>query len=284
MPEAAETRRGAALVAVTIGAGSLEPLVVRASALAISPAALLVARNVVAAIVVIAVARGLRRVSSKATAQLVAVGLLLFLTSALGLVAFARLPVAVAVTVVSITPIWVGLAVARRARLGPRFFAGSLLGVVGVALTAGAPLPGAEMDAVGLGCALGATLSSAAYRLQVEALGSTHPPERISSYAYAVGAVLALASAPLVTIDAATAARGAVVGIGAAVSNLAFVAAVAALGAARTSVLLLLQRPVVILLAVLFLGERVGALELAGVVLVLVAVVLARRPPAERTK
>jgi drug/metabolite transporter (DMT)-like permease len=271
-------RRGAALVALTIAAGCVEPLLARASgARHVDPSTLLVLRYLVATIVIFAI--GERRWVGRAGAlRLASAGVLLFVTSGLALVAFVRLPVAIAVTLVSATPLWVAIASARREGLGARFFGALALGIVGIVLTAG-PLD-LSTDAIGIACALGATGSSAIYRLVIERVGKEYPSPVVSSYVFATGAVLAIAFAPFAPWpDAIAAGTGAIVGVAAAVSNVSFVAAVTALGAARTSLALLLQRPVIIGLAALLLAEPIGLVEGIGVVMVITAVWLARPAP-----
>jgi len=274
--------RGPALLALTIAAGCVEPLLARASgARHVDPSTLLVLRYLVAAIVIGIV--GQRRWVGRADAlRLTGAGVLLFITSGLALVAFMRLPVAIAVTLVSATPLWVAIASARREGLGARFFAALALGIVGIVLTAG-PIDLAT-DAIGIACALGATVSSATYRLVIERVGREYPSSLVSSYVFATGAVLAIVIAPFVPLpDGFAAGTGAVVGVAAAVSNVSFVAAVAALGAARTSLALLLQRPVIIALAAVLLAEPIGWIEGIGVVMVIAAVWLARPAPKAKT-
>ncbi len=126
----------------------------------------------------------------------------------------------------------------------------------------------------------GATVSSAIYRLVIERVGKEYPSSLVSSYVFATGAALALALAPFVALpDGFAAGTGAVVGVAAAVSNVSFVAAVTALGAARTSLALLLQRPVIIALAALLRAGPIGIVEGVGVVMVIAAVWLARPAP-----
>jgi len=270
--------RGPSLVALTIAAGCVEPLLARASgARHIEPQTLLVLRYLVAALVVALISKW-RWVGRAGALRLASAGVLLFCTSGLALVAFVRLPVAIAVTLVSATPLWVAIATARREGLGARFFGALALGIVGIVLTAG-PLD-FDADAVGIACALGATLSSAIYRLVIERVGKDYPASLVSSYVFATGAVLAIAIAPFVARpDGYAAGTGVVVGLAAAASNVSFVAAVAVWGAARTSLALLLQRPVIIALAALLLAEPITLLEGVGVVLVIVAVTLARPAP-----
>lgn len=282
-PTEAPGSRGTALVVVTIVAASIEPIVARLGVRHdASPLGLLVVRNVVAAATILPFLRGLRWAGAAETFRLSLVGALLFATSLLSILALIRLPVAVTVTLVSMTPLWVALASARRSGLGARFFLALGLAITGIVLTVG-PID-LTNDGLGVACALGTTVTSTLYRLLVERLGKRHAPSVISSHAYLVAALLSLGLVPFAGDTSSSMwLAGGWIGISAAVSNVAFVAAVTALGAARVSLALLLQRPLVIACAAVVLGEALTAMELVGVTLVIVGVGLAMRPAVVKT-
>jgi drug/metabolite transporter (DMT)-like permease len=104
----------------------------------------------------------------------------------------------------------------------------------------------------------------------------------MSSWIYLVHGVLALVLlAPFVGMPSSAAwSAGCWTGVAAAVSNVAFVAALAGLGAARASVVMLLQRPIIVIAAALVLAEPLGIEECVGITLVVAGVALSK--PAQK--
>lgn len=286
MPEGRDTEaKQWTWVALALGAACVEPIAVKLGyRAAATPYQTLLVRNVVAAIAILPLARGARRVPLADAPRLVALGALLFTTSLLTLLAFAHLTVAVVLSIVSLTPVVVAIASRRRA-LGRRFGLGVACGVAGAALATG--LEGASghaFDLVGVACAIGAVATSTVYRLLLERTTERHPAPVVSTWIFATSGLLALVLvAPWAGLPPAAAWwAGGWTGVAAAVANVGFVAVVHALGAARASLVMLLQRPFVIGVAALTLGERPSAGELAGVGLVLLGIWLGNPPRAPR--
>ena len=295
MPDAsAQSERRWIWVVLALAAACVEPIAVKlgyhASA---TPYQTLLVRNAVAAIFIWPLTRiptGQQTSGAKQTpvslaeaARLGGLGALLFCTSLLTLVALARLTVALVISIVSLTPVAVALA-SRRQTLGPRFFMGVLSGVVGAILAAVAThMDGAHhvLDGTGVACALGAVASSTIYRLTLEKVTVRHAPSVVSTWVFAMSGLLTLVLvAPFAGLPPTAAWwAGGWTGVAAAIANVGFVAVVQALGAARASLLMLLQRPLVIAIAAVWLGERPGPIELVGVALVLVGVWIGRPAP-----
>lgn len=276
MPES-DPRSGSrwSWVLVALTAACVEPIAVKLGyRAAATPWQTLLVRNAIAALVILPLTRGPKRVPLREGARLVAAGALLFCTSLLTLFALARLTVAVVISIVSLTPVVVTLA-SRRA-VGARFAAGVACGVAGAALaTLATNNPSARaIDPVGLACAIGAVATSTIYRLTLEKVTAKHAPPVVSAWVFATCGLLTLVLvAPFAGLPPAAAWwAGGWTGVAAAIANVTFVAVVRALGAARASLVMLLQRPLVVTIAWAWLGERPGVLEVAGVGLVLFGV------------
>ncbi len=286
-------------VVLALVAACVEPIAVklgyRASA---TPYQTLLVRNSVAAVVILpllAASRGLRsnaslegrptqRASWPEMARLAGLGALLFCTAQLTLLAFARLTVAVVLSIISLTPFVVALTSRRRA-LGPRFLGGAACGVVGAALATGlADVGSHEADLIGVACAVGAVATSTIYRLGLERVTVRHTPSVVSTWVFATSGIMALILvAPFAGLPPSAAWwAGGWTGVSAAIANVGFVSVVQVLGAARASLLMLLQRPLVIGIAAVTLGERPGPIEATGVALVLFGVWLGRPQKAKK--
>ncbi len=69
---------------------------------------------------------------------------------------------------------------------------------------------------------------------------------------------------------------GAIVGSAAALANVAFLSAMAIIGSTRVSIISLLQRPLLLILAVVVLNEPASALQIVGIVLTILGVQVAQ--------
>lgn len=171
----------------------------------------------------------------------------------------------------------VALATRWRTRvvLGARFATGVAVSIAGVVVTTGT-FRGVAPDMLGIGCACVAVASSTAYRLTLATLTAGSPPALVSSWIYLVHGLIALVLlAPFVGIPSPTAwVAGSWTGVTAAISNVAFVAAIAGLGAPRASMIMLLQRPIIVVAAALLLAEPLGVEEALGTALVVLGVAL----------
>ncbi len=271
-----------AWAAVALVTGSIEPIAAKVGFRAdASIWELQLARSLVAALVILPLTRRIAWLPRADGLRVGIAGALLFTTSTLMLFALSRLHVADVISILSITPATVALATRWRTgvSLGRRFALGVAVSIAGVVVTTGA-FRGESGDAIGIACALGAVASSTAYRLTIEKLAATSDPALISSWIYLVHGALALVLiAPVVGMPSSAAwSAGCWTGIAAAVSNVAFVAALAGLGAARASVVMLLQRPIIVIAAAVVLTEPLGIEECVGITLVVAGVVLSKPP------
>lgn len=288
-PAARDTELRASLWAtLALFSGSIEPVAAKVGFRAdATPWQVQLARSIVAALVIVPLTRRIAWLPRPLAPRLVLASALLFTTTTSMLFALSRLHVAEVIAILSITPATVAIATRWRSpgSLGARFAIGVALSIGGVVVTTGA-LGGSLGDGLGLACALGAVLSSTLYRLTIEKLTAETDPALVSTWVYLVHGVIALlALTPFAGAPPASAwTAGLWTGVAAAISNVAFVAALAGLGAARASVVMLLQRPIIVIAAAIVLAEPLGPEEYVGIALVVAGVALStvKKPGSAR--
>jgi drug/metabolite transporter (DMT)-like permease len=281
-PSTPSTLRANLWASVALVSGSIEPIAAKLGFRAdATPWQVQLARSIVAALVILPITRRIAWLPRAAVPRVVLAGALLFTTTTSMLFALSRLHVAEVIAILSITPATVAIATRWRApgELGARFALGLLCSVGGVAVTTGA-FHGSTSDALGLACLALSVTSSTIYRLTLEKLAGSVEHPVISSWVYLVhGAIALVLLAPWTGPPPASAwTAGVWTGVAAAISNVAFVGAIAGLGAARASVIMLLQRPIVVVTAALVLSEPLGVEEYVGTTLVVLGVALSTVP------
>lgn len=278
----------AAWTLVALTAATIEPILVKLGYQGhVSPLQLLVVKTAVAGLVVLPLARRWPWHGLQVARRVAPAALLLLTTYALTLLALQSATAVTVITVVTTTPALVALVNQGRGReiLAPTFWTGFFLCFLGVALTVQVQRPDAlSASPLALACLVGAVLSSTAYRIRIEDLTEEMDPLQVSTALFLVDAVLVLVLvAPFLPPVPATGwAIGIWIGLAAAAANVAFVAALHLVGATRMSLFNLLQRPMVIIAACLVLREPLGLLQVAGIVLTLGGIRLARvrkKPP-----
>jgi len=283
---APSTLRANLWATLALFSGSVEPIAAKIGFRAdATPWQVQLARSIVAAIVILPITRRLAWLPRDVTPRVLLAGSLLFTTTTSMLVALSRLHVAEVIAILSITPATVAIAThwRRPGSLGSRFALGLACSIGGVVVTTGA-FHGRLDDGLGLACVGLAVASSTTYRLTLERLASSVDHPLISSWVYLVHGALALVLlVPFVGMPPAAAwTAGCWTGIAAAISNVAFVAALAGLGAARASVVMLLQRPIIVITAAFVLAEPLGVEEYVGITLVVAGVALSTVPKPAR--
>jgi drug/metabolite transporter (DMT)-like permease len=278
----AATLRANLWAALALFTGSIEPIAAKVGFRAdASPWSVQLARSIVAALVIVPITRRLAPLPRALAPRLALASGLLFTTTTSMLFALSRLHVAEVIAILSVTPATVAIASRWRdpRSLGARFGLGVALSIAGVVVTTGA-FRGEASDVLGVACVCLSVASSTVYRLTIEKLTAVVEPAIVSTWVYLVHGVIALVLlTPFVGMPPAAAwTAGAWTGVAAAISNVAFVAALAGLGAPRASVIMLLQRPIIVLTAAVLLAEPLGASEIVGIALVVGGVALSTAP------
>lgn len=234
----------------------------------------------------------LRSLSTLHRTQVVSVALMTVLTNLALFTAFERASVAVALICFYTFPVMVALAAVRvyDEPLTPPRLGALALASVGMLLMVLAPAAGQEgvvVAPIGIVLGLAGAVSQAIYALIAgrgyPSLTSGQAAMTITSVA-AIGYVLvamlggsvAALAAPFQTGGWTWLAAGALIGL--AIPTAAVLAGFRQLGPTRTSILMLLEPMVSVLLAALFLAERPSPLQLAGGLMVLAGGAMAQLP------
>ncbi|MFA7340700.1 MAG: DMT family transporter [Candidatus Obscuribacterales bacterium] len=278
-------------VLLALTAASIEPILIKLGFQAqATPVQLLVLKNLVAAAVMLLLVRGWKRPAAVSFASLLTVSLLLFATNAFCIFALTKLTAVELITIITSTPVVVALVncFRRHDSRGKLFWFGLAAALVGVLLSlqtaAGAVLSTASsLNVLGVICALAAVLSSTTYRIKIESILRQADPRLVSLNIFVINALVSLCLVPwLGPIDQIN--QGILpfavwMGVAAALANLAFIAAIKDLGATRMSVINLIQRPMIIIIAAFVLRESLGWPQVLGFVLVMLGVQMAQVKP-----
>lgn len=191
-----------------------------------------------------------------------------------------RISASVLVTIITITPAIVAIINQFRSKeiAGPKFWLGFGLCFIGVMLTIDLfNTKSPALDLIGLGLAFASVATSALYRTKMDVLTRTLQPITISAYIFMTNAIVGILCIPwLGTIDKSTWPIALWIGFAGAIANVAFISALKLIGSTRISILTVLQRPLVIILAAFILKEPLGIYQIIGIVLVLIGVQMAK--------
>ncbi len=263
---------------------SIEPILVKTGyQMAISPLQLLLIKNLVGSLAILPLTRTFRWVGLKGLGHILPVSLLLLVTFACNYTALLYLPAVAVITLVTTTPAVVALVNQFRGldKLTRKFWAGFALCFLGVLLTVGAFTTDTSLGHplwwVGLLASLVQIVSSTVYRTRMEGVTAEFKPVLVSSYIFLInGLVSLIVLGPFVGhIPAGALPIGIWTGLAAAVANVAFLTALHLVGSTNISIFNMLQRPLVIVAASLFLHEPMDWVQWIGVGLVLVGVPMA---------
>jgi len=171
-----------------------------------------------------------------------------------------------------------GAVLLRRERASRRRALALVVALVGVALVLAGGVSGA-MDPLGIGLALGAAISYAAYVLVSDRLLGTTEPLVLATMLCAGAAVaFALGGTASGSLDVPSVPTLAVIGAIALVATVlpiaAFLGGVHRLGPSRATILGTVEPPLTIALSALVFGERLGPVQLLGAALVVSGVVI----------
>jgi drug/metabolite transporter (DMT)-like permease len=249
-----------------------------------TPLQLLVLKNLVGALVMLLLVRGWRRPDPRQTSfkDIFIVSLLLMSTNALIIVALTKLTAVELITIITSTPLAVALVNFNRRKdsHGRLFWLGLGASIAGVILSL--QIGSFNLNCLGAAFALAAVLSSTTYRIRIESILAKADPAIVSLNVFVINGVIALACVPFigpVTQLARIAPYTLWMGVAGAVANLAFIAAIKELGATRMSVINLVQRPLVVLIAAVALKEALSWPQILGFILVMAGVQMAQVKP-----
>ncbi len=223
----------------------------------------------------------LDRPSTEHLKQIFFISALAMLTNYSIFLAVEKLPVTVVITLISTTPVFIGIIhtlkgkVILRKQFWPSLFT-VLLGVM-LSVRNGGGLNSGDLSALGVLFVLSAIMGSILYRLRVDELCNEVKPIQISTYMFSINGILGLFFLPFIDGPKLEILPFVVwLGIAGAVANIGFLFAIHVLGATKTSVISLLQRPMVILLAAFFFKETLDELQVFGIALVILGVWFAK--------
>ncbi len=275
----------AAWVMLALTAASVEPILIKLGFQAqATPLQLLILKNLVAALTMLVLVRGWQRPREVKFSSVITVSLLLFATNAFCLFALTKLTAVELITIITSTPAVVALAncLRRHDHRGRWFWPGLAASLVGVALSLQSGLPGSSfsVNLVGAIMALAAVLSSTVYRIKIETILRQVDPRVMSLNIFVVNGVVSLLLTPwLGAVNPSVIPFVLWMGVAGALANLAFIAAIKALGATRISIINLIQRPLVVLIAAVVLKEALGWPQVLGFILVMLGVQMAQVMP-----
>ncbi|MEQ8170388.1 MAG: DMT family transporter [Candidatus Eremiobacterota bacterium] len=248
----------------------------------ITPYELLILRFLIGGIVVLPLVKRYRWIGWKNTAGLLWLALLLMSTCGLVLVALKYLTAVVVITIITATPAFVAIVnqILGKEILSRRFWLGFLLCFTGILLSIEihrGTSNSQTFNIIGLLCAFGSVAVSTIYRTQLDDATRNFPPMQVSTYMFIMDAIVAVFFLPTMwPMSGKTWVIGSIIGIAAAIANISFLMAIYFMGSTRMSVIGLLQRPLVILCAALILKEPLSTVQIAGIILVIMGIQMAK--------
>jgi drug/metabolite transporter (DMT)-like permease len=282
-PEAAKGLRESVvtsswIVLVLFGA-SIEPILVKFGYRGlVTPFQLFFLKTSFSLLFILPFLRKWKWIGIKKAGQIASVSLQLLFTSGMTILSLKYLPAVMVITILTTTPALVALVNQKLGRdvLNAKFWLGFLLAFAGVALTL--EFHSLLWQLQGLACVMAAVVSSVIYRTRMESLTQAVPPMLVSIYVFLINGIVALlVFSPFVgQIPKDAWPIGAWMGAAAAIANIAFLYAIYRLGSTRVSVITMLERPTVIILAAILLKEAMTPIQIAGIVMVLIGTQLAK--------
>lgn len=188
----------------------------------------------------------------------------------------------VLVTIITTTPAVVAIVNQFRFKeiAGTKFWSGFALCFLGVVLTIDLFGTSASLNPIGIGLAFLSVGTSTLYRTRMDVVTKKVQPITISAYIFMINAVIGICCLPWIgNVESSTWKFAAWIGFAGAIANIAFISALKLIGSTRISILTVLQRPLVIVLAALLLKEPLSVFQIAGILMVLIGVQIAKVNP-----
>lgn len=275
----------AGIIALCIIASSAEPIAAKFAYknFLMAPLALIAVKFASGGLLSVPSALFGKRITGRDFLSILPLAALLVMTTAFMLISLQDLSATAVITVITTTPAFVGFcgAAAGRTRLSKLFWPGFVLCFAGIFLTLDiASFSVSENGSALRGFVLAglSVVMSTCYRLMLERLTEKYPSRVISAWMF----IAALAvSIPCLFIFAKGSYTGGIIigialGAAAVIANVTFVRAIQLLGAARMSVISLIQRPVVIFLAAILLSEPLTWIQVTGIAMVIIGISIAK--------
>jgi drug/metabolite transporter (DMT)-like permease len=273
-------RNKALWVTLAMISGALEPIMTKFGYRGdLQPIPLFFVRNLIAALVLLPIVlRAGASWNSKSIREIMPASLLLMLTGFCTLLALNYMSAVTVITVVTTTPAVVALINQKmgRDRLAKYFWLGFILCFVGVVMSL--DFAAFTSNTAGLIAVLVAVFSSSIYRVKMEVLTDKFPPAWTSAVCFVL---IGLFSVFLFALKSVT--SGALpipsvaslpwclgIGVAAALANVSFVTALNKVGSTRISIISMLQRPLLIGFAAVVLQEQPTAIQIIGIILVVI--------------
>lgn len=261
--------------------GAAEPIIIKYSYQGgLEPFRFYLVRNVVGALVLLPVFLYFhfrQPINKSMFMRVLPIAILLTTTNLCTILALKNLSAVTVLTVVTTTPALVAIINEKMGRdiLGKKFWLGFWLCFAGVILSM--PFEHYSGDWIGVVAIIIAVFSSGFYRVKMDAVTSDYDSIYVSALSFLILGVFSLAFIPFIGhISNYDIGYGAVVGIAAALANVAFIKSLSLVGATRISVITMIQRPGFILIAALILREVPTLLQVLGILLVVIGVNFAK--------
>jgi drug/metabolite transporter (DMT)-like permease len=270
-----------AWVATALIASSIEPLVVKLGYRGNATAAqLLILKLIFGGLFIAPIYRHIHWVGKEKLRALLYVSGCFILNYLFVFYSLTTITATVLITIITTTPAVVAIINQFRSHeiAGPKFWLGFGICFVGVILTIDFFNSNtATLDPMGILLAFMSVATSAMYRTKMEAITKEIKPITISAYIFGINAIIGILCIPWIgKVDTQTWQLAAWIGFAGAIANVAFISALKLIGSTRISILTVLQRPLVIVLAALLLKEPLNSTQILGIGMVLIGIQLAK--------
>lgn len=270
-----------AWVATALIASSIEPLVVKLGYRGNATAAqLLILKLIFGGLFIAPIYRHVTWVGKEKFKALLFVSSCFILNYLFIFYSLTTITATVLITIITTTPAVVAIINQFRSHemAGPKFWTGFAVCFIGVILTIDFfNSKTTSLDPVGILLAFMSVGTSAMYRTKMDVITKQVKPITISAYIFGINAIVGILCIPwLGKVESSTWQLAAWIGFAGAVANVAFISALKLIGSTRISILTVLQRPLVIVLAALLLKEPLNATQMVGIVMVLIGIQLAK--------
>lgn len=272
---------------ISLLGSSMEPVLIKYFNLPVSPLSLLVLKSLVAGILILPLYSRLRTLSREILITSIPVALLAFLTNGLLFLALQTLSATVLITLITITPLIVGVVNHWRGseRIGYSFVVAFCLVFLGVGLTVDLVISrSTDLAQAGIVFVLISVLTSTMYRIRIDDLTKTMSPFNLSCSLFIINAIFSLLLFPFASIPSEAVPLGIWLGFAGVMANIAFLSAIKVLGSTRVSFLSVLQRPLAVGLGAILLSEVVSMKQFVGMSMVFGGVYLSKKRQATKAK